>query len=63
MWLYDLLLITDGRIPVKIRFSNGVETEIDSDNWLNKEYKHYYVLHITKEDDCLIYHVEISFEV
>ena len=36
MWLYDLLLITDGRIPVKIRFSNGVETEIDSDNWFNE---------------------------
>lgn len=27
MWLFDLLMITDGKIPIKIRFSNGMEKQ------------------------------------
>lgn len=60
MWLFDLLTITDATIPVKIKFSNGIEVDISNQS-IKEEYKHYHVLHISKENEYLIYNVDISF--
>lgn len=60
MWLFDLLTIMDDTIPGIIKFSNDIKVDI-SNKPIKEEYKHYYVLHVSKENDYLIYNVDISF--
>ncbi len=62
MCLFDLLTIMDATIPGIIKFSNGIKVDISNQS-IKEEYKYYYVLHISKENDYLIYNVDISFEM